>query len=141
MIALLVLFFIIGFSFYICGAATAFFACQLASREGATGGSRNQIVQAARRAATRVATGPFGRFAHLENSGGGNFADGLAIRFFQVAPGTGSAIEFTGGGVNPAMVYEVRVESSYQLTVPFIGRVQGRMASDNVVDHPEALAL
>ncbi len=140
-IAIVVLFFILGFGFFLCGVSTAYFACQLASREGATGGSRAQIIQAAKTAAAKVATGPFGQFCTLQSNGGGKFSDGLQIKFFQLTPATGATVEFNAGAVNPALLYEVRVESNYQITVPFIGTVQGTAASDNMIDHPEALAI
>jgi len=140
-IGFLVMFFIIGFGFYICGVATAYFACSLAAREGATGGSRGQITTAATTAASRVANGAFGQFARLRAPGGGNFTNSLRVQFFEVNPATGVATEFVAGNVNPALFYQVRVGSNYQLTIPFMGDIRGSTASDNVVDHAEALAV
>lgn len=143
LIGITVIFFIIGFAFYICGVATAYFACQAASREGATGGSRSQMQLAARQAATRVADSGIGNFAQLRAAGGGAFVTGVTVNFFRINPATPGATPtpFGGGNVDGNQVYTVRVESNYQVTVPFIGQVRGFAASDNVVDNPEALSV
>lgn len=142
-IGIIVLFFMIGFAFYLTGVATAYFACQAASREGATGGSRSQMANAARTAAGRVADSALGNFATLRAADGTAFVNGLRVNFFRVNPAAAGStpVAFGGGNVDPNQVYTVRVESNYQVTVPFLGRVQGFAASDNVVDNAEALSV
>lgn len=136
-IGCLVLFFIIGFGFYICGVATAYFACTLASREGASGGSRAQIRTAAIGAGNRVATSALGAFVNLRAQGGGTFGDGLNVRFLQVND-DGSQAPFNGGAVQRGRPYLVVVDSNYQISIPFLGTIPGQASNNNVVDNPES---
>ncbi len=114
-------------------------ACQLASREGATGASREQIIAAATTAARKVAEGPFGQFANLKANDGADFTTGLKIKFLQVTPGDDAAVDSGGKVDSEKLVYELCVESSYQITIPLIG-TSGHCASENLIDHPEGLA-
>ncbi|MBY0550764.1 MAG: hypothetical protein K2W95_26025 [Candidatus Obscuribacterales bacterium] len=137
LIGCLVIFFIIGFGFYICGVATAYYACTLASREGASGGSRAQIRTAAITAANRVANSSLGAFVNLKAQGGGAFGDALDVRFQRVND-DGSATPFAGGAVERGRAYQIVVDSNYQISIPFLGTIPGQASNNNVVDNPES---
>lgn len=141
LIGLTVIFFIIGFGFFICGVATANFACQLAAREGSSGGSRERIRQGAMAAADRVAQGPLGAFVSLARDGGGNFKDSLKFRFFRIRDNVPEEVDFSTSEVDRGVVYLFRIDSDYQITIPFLGRVPGRAGAENIVDNPEALSI
>lgn len=140
-IAIFVLLMAGGFAFYLCGVSTAYFACQVASREAATGGSRNQIAELAANVADKVGAGSFGQLCNLEAKGGGPLSKALTVSFFEVTPATGVAVELPArAAIDKSKMYQLRVESTYQVTIPFIGKVDGHAACENLVDHPEALA-
>lgn len=140
-IGFIVLFFLLSLAFYIAGASTANYACQLAAREGASGGSRTACRTAALNAAQRVSAGPFGNFVSLRSNNGGPFVDGLNIRFLEVGPG-GAEQAIPGiNAVNANGNYQLRVESAYLVGVPFWGNIQGAAASECYIDKPEAMAI
>lgn len=140
-IGFIVLFFLMSLAFYVAGVSTANYACQLAAREGGSGGSRTACQTAAINAAQKVSVGPFGRFVNLRSVGGGAFVDGLNIRFLEVGPG---GVEQAMPGLNAVNVnatYQIRVESTYLVGVPFWGNIQGAAASECYIDKPEAMSI
>lgn len=146
-IAFFALFGLIGLAFLFAGVATANYACQLAVREGATGGSRTACRTAAINAARAVATGPFGAFVNLQAADGGDFANGLDIQFLMVQADGTTVNAPAADAIDPTQTYQIRIVAPYRVTVPFVSFFTGAnmlpttAASECYIDKPESLAV
>lgn len=133
-IALIVLFAMLSLAFLFAGVATANYACQLAAREGASGGSRTNIDRLARTAVQNVVAGPFGQFASLQFTN-------LQVNIFEVGPGGTELGVPAPTAIDTTRTYLVRVQSPYTIGVPFWGTVNATATSECFVDNPESLAI